>query len=255
MVKANTVASGGGITWANLQFAGGWTLQMDDYGVMIVYGPEEPLGQRVLSTPALAQYAYSAANLPDVDLSNGFVLNTLNCSLGLELGSRVRISYNTTGDNYQLSGRRLLMNINGLHLWLGAPGCIWELDYTRATQASYGAGLKFQGTTPTILRDDRDSLSFIAALAWAYFGSVHNPAVWSLNDCGFLSTFTDIGGKAIAYPALGQLVGKITYSGSPGNGVETSAALNTPITCIHYDHDAMTTTWHTDYVDYDGNLQ
>jgi hypothetical protein len=252
MVKGTATASDGSTTWANLQLAGSWTMQVDDYGLLIVYGPEEPLGKRVLSTPALAQYAYAAANLPGVDLTNGFVLNTLNCAVGLELGSHVRISYNTA--DYQHAGRRLLMTINGLSLWLGAPGCIWELDYLRATQSNYPPGLKFAGASPTILRDDRNALALIAALSWQYYGKVHNPAVWSLNDCGFLTSFSTVD-KTVAYPTIGKLVGKITYAGDASTGAEVSATLNTSITCIHYDHDALQTTWHTDYVSYDGNLQ
>lgn len=255
MVNGDANAADGSATWASLQIAGNWNLQVDDYGILIVYGPEEAGGQRVLSTPALAQYAYTTANLPGVTLTAGFVLTTLNVAVGLELGTRVRMSYKTGAVPYTSAGRRLLVNVSGIHLWLGAPGCVWELDYLRATQSSYPPGLTFTGSTPTILRDDRDALSQIAALSWAYYGVVHNPAVWSLNDCGFLTKFSSASGD-IQYPTLGKLVGKITYSGTNGGGsTEVFATLNTPITCIHYDHESMQTKWHTDYVSYDGNLQ
>jgi hypothetical protein len=68
-----------------------------------------------------------------------------------------------------------------------------------------------------------------------------------------LTEFQTLEGATIAYPTLGQIVGNVTFAGP--QDVETTVAINTPITSIHYDHEQGTTTWRTDYVSYDGNMQ
>jgi hypothetical protein len=49
------------------------------------------------------------------------------------------------------------------------------------------------------------------------------------------------------------MVPKLTYSGQ--QGAEESLVLNTNVTSIFYDNDAGVTTWRTDFVSYDGNMQ
>lgn len=253
LTKGSGNAADGSATWASLAQTGVFNIQVDDYGVYIINGVEDVAGLRVLATPALAPNAYTDMAIPGINTTVGYNLSDFNVCCGVELGARIHIGYAnlrpTPPTNYETCGKRLLLTINGIHLWLGSPGCIWELDTYRAASATYAAGLKFGGDVATILRDDRDSLAQIAALAWEYYGKIHNPAVWALNDCGFLTSFASAAG-AINYPTIGKLVGKITYTDAA-----PAAVLNTPITCVHYDHDQMQTTWHTDYVSYDGNLQ
>ncbi len=255
--------------WARLESVG-FNLQIDDFGLYIVWGPEEVSGYRVLANTTDAPTAYQAVPIAGVTNSAGMTIATkLNAVVGLELGTRVRIAHSAgevlefgeemvPGVGYLDAGRRMTLTVNGLSLWLGAPGAIWELDYSRAAQANYSPGLKFpiaSSPVPTILRDDRDFLAQIAALAWSYFGSVHNPGTWELKDCGFLSSFTANGGT-MSYPTLGQFVGAMTYSGIAGDGTfDRKADLQTPITCVDYDHDRCVTSWRTDYVRYDVNEQ
>jgi hypothetical protein len=113
--------------------------------------------------------------------------------------------------------------------------------------------LKFYGTAPYILRDDRNELAFIAALASQYYLVVHNPATWALKDCGLLTSFSTVSNGQTYYPTLGQMVPKLTYSGQ--QGAEESLVLNTNVTSIFYDNEAGVTTWRTDFVSYDGNMQ
>lgn len=256
--------------WCDLSYAG-FNFQVDDFGFLIVKGEEQQTGVRVLASTALAGSNYKSMDVPGINTSNDAgILTKLNIVCGIELGNRIRLVYppylsidQTTGTvtaaNASAMGRRLTMTVNGLHLWLGAPGCIWESDYIRAADNGYRAGLVFPGNkdTPYVIRDDRNDLSQIAALAWTYYGTVHNPCTWAMKDCGFLSSFETSSGETLKYPRLGQYVGNIYYSLDTvtGLGDAISVPAKTNITCIHYDHDRAVTTWRTDYVRYDGNVQ
>ena len=261
MYRGDTDATGGKPAWLPLQ-NGGFNLQFDDFGMLIVHGEEERTGFRMLM-PVDSVTAHPGRNIPfskvgieGISTASGIDRDKLNTIVGVELGTRVSM-FKHVGDTgavtYESAGRRMTMTINGLHLWLGAPGAIWELDYLNAATNSYPPGLKFPTTQEAyVIRDDRNELSFIATLAWEYYGRVHNPATWGLKDCGLMTQFSTQNGP-VAYPKLGQLVGTITYAG-PQDG-QSDVTINTPITSIHYDHDACETTWRTDYVSYDGNIQ
>lgn len=258
LYRGDTDASGGSPAWFPFHFAG-FNIQTDDFGFYIVHPIEDQTGVRLLADLANAPYAYQSPNITGITTTSGIDLQKINTVLGVELGTRVAIFKNNSADvePYNDVGRRMTMTINGLHLWLGALGAIWECDPTRAGQNNYAPGLKFPSGTgsqnPYVIRDDRDQLSFIAALGWEYWGQIHNPGTWTLRDCGFLTNFLNAEGDAIAYPALGQIVSKVTYAGTQDAPI--SATLDTPVTSIHYDHDSGETTWRTDFVSYDGNVQ
>lgn len=261
MYKADTNYTNGDRTWVPLVVAG-FNIQTDDFGMLIVNSLEDPSGYRMMAPSTAASFANFTqhyANIPDVTLASGFDQNKFNTIVGVELGTRVQIARGAAEANntldYSTAGRRLTMTVNGLHLWLGAPGAIWELDFATAAQGNqkWNAGLKFPAGVPTVIRDDRDALSFIAALAFEYYGQIHNPGTWTLKDCGLLTSFAAFNGDNVKYPKLGQLVGSVTYS-EDSDG-EVSQVLNTPITSVHYDHDSGETSWRTDYVSYDGNAQ
>lgn len=247
----------GAPTWFPLN-AAGFNLQTDDFGLYIVNQIEESTGVRLLATAEALPNAYESMGTPGIDTAAGFNLQKMNTIVGVELGTRVSIlRYQTplTGA-YDDIGRKYVMTINGLHLWLGAPGAMWECDYNRAGQSDgqWNPGLKFPtGKAAYCIRDDRNELSFIAALAWEYYGNIHNPATWGINDCGLLTSFVTDDGVTIPYPKLGQMVGKVTHAGTQAQPIK--ATLNTNITSIHYLHEQGQTWFRTDYVSYDGNLQ
>lgn len=237
-------------TWYPLHYAG-FNLQFDDYGLYIVNGVEDQGGVRLLASAAAAPNAYQDPQIPGVTATSGIDQQKLNTIVGVELGARVAFS---TQGPYDNAGKRMVMTVPGVHLWLGAPGAIWELDYLRAGQANYSPGLKFPSSEAAyIIRDDRNALAFIHALAASYYTQLHNPGQWALADCGFLSSFSTLDGGAVSYPQLGQLVGEVTYAGEQGS--EQTTELNTPITSIFYEHDRGVTTWRTDFVSYDGSNQ
>lgn len=264
MLRGDTDASGSAPAWLPLHFAG-FALQVDDFGFYITHPVEDSTGCRLLANPTDAPNQFKAVEtvvsspvLADVTTTGGFDLQKLNTIVGLELGTRPCLRLGTGGmsGDYNALGRRMVMTIDGLNLWLGAPGALWELDYLNAGTLNYPPGLTFTGMSGTkvaVLRDDRDALSFIATLAWYYFGTIHNPGTWTLRDCGLLSSFSDMVRGDMPYPQLGQFVGTVTYAGPSGS--ETFAALKTPISCVDYDNDEGETSWRTDYVQYDGNTQ
>jgi len=245
--------AGSDAAWYPLDLAG-FNLQMDDYGMFIANpGVEDGVGYRLLANPTDAPNmpnAWKQLNIAGVTTTSGLQLSLFNTIVGVELGTRV--SFSTPGA-YTAQGRRLTNTIGGVHLWVGAPGAMWSLDWTRAAAEQHSPAFSFQGTDPYITRDDRNELSFIHALSVAYYTKAHNPGTWSLKDCGLMTLFSTLDGQTIYYPELGQLVDKVKYAGE--QGAETSATLDTAITSIHYDHDAGVTTWRTDYVSYDGNTQ
>jgi hypothetical protein len=263
MYRGDTDAAGSTPAWLPLHFAG-FSISVDDFGLYITHPAEDASGYRLLSNPTddanhfqPIENVVSQAVTAQITTASGFDRNKLNTVVGIELGTRpcMRIGQGVSG-NYDTAARRMTMTIDGLHLWLSAPNAVWELDYSAASQLNYAPGLTVwsSGTgVPGVLRDDRNALSFIATLAWYYYGTIHNPGTWTLRDCGLLTQFDTDAAGSIKYPTLGQLVGSVTYNGQAGS--ESRAQLNTPITCIDYNHDACETTWRTDYVAYDGNIQ
>lgn len=262
MYRGDTDATGAKQAWLPLQFAG-FSIQADEFGLYITHPVEDISGYRLLSDttndPNHYQPMEKVTNCPmlaNVTTTSGVDRNKLNTIVGLELGTRVGFRYSGGGmsGDYKTMGRRMVLTIDGAHLWLAPAGAIWELDYSAAAQLNYSPGLTVGTVSGTyIMRDDRTALSFVACLAWYYYGSIHNPAIWSLKDCGLMTQFATADAGNVKYPKLGQFVGSITHSGPAGS--ETKTQSNTPITCIDYMHEAGVTTWRTDYVAYDGNAQ
>jgi hypothetical protein len=245
-------------TWLPLQNAQ-FNLRVDDFGLYIVHPLEDQFGYRFLANPTDAEHAFEpldTAGVPKdlIDTTSGLDLLKLNTIVGVELSTRVAIWHHVGDNNLPIEaidtmGRRLVLNVDGVHLWLGAPGAVWELDYTRAALENYAPGLQFPATDDAyVIRDDRNQLALIAALAWDYHGRDHNPCVIELRDCGLLTSYQS-GDTTIDYPMVGQLLNNVFVTSS------VTVASKTPITSVHYDHDTGTTVWRTDYVAYDGNTQ
>lgn len=239
--KATTQDAGGDFpAFIPLDLAG-FGVQVDDYGVLLTNPIEDRVG-----------YRFFAGKSPVSDAPGGFGVAGLNLVVGLELGTRVRTAYST--GPYSSRGKRLTLTVNGAHLWLGAPDCVFELDYTRASTKKYRPGLAFPPGLPTLIRDDRNALLYIRELAAAFYGSERKAASWALRDCGLLTGFAVQDGAVKEYPTLGKMVGEVTFAGSLDAG-ERSVTIGTNITTVHYDHDQGQTTWKTDFVQYDGNMQ
>jgi hypothetical protein len=91
-------------------------------------------------------------------------------------------------------------------------------------------------------------LSYLHALACAWYLQPRRTATWSLRDCGIFGEFyatTEDGGASlysIPYPTLGKTVDQLTAGGQ-------TRSLRTPITSIAYDHQAGITTWQTEWQD------
>jgi hypothetical protein len=256
------IASSTDWLWFPLTNAG-WNIQTDDFG-MYLYNPvEDQTGCRLLATYSRAPNWFKPfemfTSFVGVSTLSGLEFGKLNTIVGLELGNRVSVTKSfdpKTKDAYSKKGRRMVMTVSGLHLWMLAPLAIWEFDTQKAGQYGYCPGLRaynWGSSLPAISRDDRAELSYIAALAFEYYGKPHNPGTWSLYDCGLMTSFRTETTGSIEYPKLGQLVGLLKYAGK--QGAEYTAQLDTPITSIHYDHERGSTTWRTDYVSYDGNVQ
>ncbi len=94
------------------------------------------------------------------------------------------------------------------------------------------------------VRDDRDSLAQLHALAWAWYGAERRTATFQLRDCGLLPSFVQQDTTAVTYPQLGDLIGTLTAGG-------TAWTLNTPVTGVIFDAQDNTTTWLTDWSDLD----
>lgn len=224
----------------------GMGMQVDDFGVLVQYGPDQSAGTRF----------WSGAGSPvgGVWGSDRLVLAT-----SITLGNRVRMSsanLNVNDSNNPFTditaGRKLYITVPGACLWLAHPSAIWEhnvLSATNQAAPAKRAAAGGAGAVPGLLRDDRDALALTHAYAWSWYGTKRVSASWALNDCGLLPSFMGdpLGGTSfqlIKYPTIGQLVKTIKVAG-------TSYNVNTPITRVFYDHVNGTTTWSTDWQDLD----
>ncbi len=220
------------------QLSGGSVhMSVDGSAVWIVHSGDEGGGTRFFSSASTA------------NLANAYGYEKLVLTVGLRLPHRVRLA---SGDP-NTSAERGKVYVPGAHLWLAAPGAIYDLD-TSVGSASLGYGARRGAvgsteTLPGVLRDDRAGLAFIHALSWAWFGSdtTHRSASWALKACGFLPTFsaysgTEISGSAsdIPYPEIGEVVTTLTANGADNT-------LNTPVTRVHYDAERAVTTWSTEW--------
>lgn len=221
----------------------GFNLQVDDWGVLITYQGEDQFGYRVLAN---GQVTARDPSIPGVTGTTGLDPNKLLLVMGVELSNRVRMAGYTNADTPSTS-RRMYATVSGLHLWVGSKNVIWECDPINAFGERYPFGLRFPNDT-TIIRDDRDQMSFIFGLMKKYYGEVHNPGQWTLADCGLRTSFSVSGGLK-SYPGLGKIISTVAVTPTQ------KVTLNTPVTSIYYDHNQGVTTWRTDYVNYEVGIQ
>lgn len=234
-------------------------MQVDDFGVLIQYGPDQAAGTRF----------WSGAGSP---VGGSWGIDRLALATSITLGNRVRMSsanlnVNDSGNPFTdiTAGRKLYVNVPGACLWLAHPSAIWEHNVLAAVDKAAPAKRNAaggSGSTPGLLRDDRDALAVTHAYAWAWYGTKRTSASWALNDCGLLPWFLgdpDGGSsiRSIKYPQIGQLVKTIRAAGTgklAGAGIidpATAFSVNTPISRVHYDHVQGVTTWYTDWQDLD----
>ncbi len=211
-------------------------MSADHDSLWIIHSGDEGVGTRFFSTSSPS------------NLSSAFDYSKIVLTVGLKMPHRVRFA---SGDALT-NGRRGKVYIPGAHLWVAAPGAIYDLDTSTSSGGGYAARRNAVGasfTTPGILRDDRAGLAAIHALSWAWYGSdtTHRSASWSLKCCGFLPSFSAYDGDTISgdasdhtYPTIGKVITTLT-----ANGAEHT--LNTPITRVHYDAEKAVTTWATEW--------
>lgn len=184
-------------------------------------------------------------------LGSKYNLAQLGVTVGLELPHRIRRK--TVRDGVLNPKRLINIRLPDLHLWLAHSGAIWDLDGSTKNATGYQAltgAAGASGATPGKLRDDRDALSRLHAMACAWYLSPRQTGKWTLRACGLLPSFETLGDdpgsatETVTYPVIGQLVTDFKASGQ-------IATLNTPITAVHYDHQAGRTTWETDWQELD----
>lgn len=204
--------------------------------------------------------AYRVIGTPGTsNLGSRYDNSTIGCTVGIRLPHHVR--YATTGTDRNGATlpadsirRRRTITHNNIHLWLASPGAIWDLDSASRSDSVQGyKGLrKACGAStdkPGVLRDDRQALANLHALAASWYLHERRAARWGLKACGFLPNFTYADGNGGAggtttYPTLGQLVTTIAAAGQTN-------VINTPITSITYDNESGETTWATDWAELD----
>ncbi len=180
-------------------------------------------------------------------------LSQLGITVGLELPHRVRRKSYRTGQTAKTVKRLVTIRLPNLHLWLAHSGAIWDIDGTTKNSDGYSPLRNAGGGSrelPGFLRDDRDALSRLHAMACAWYLSPRQTAHWTLRACGMLPSFETLGDdpgsatEVVTYPTMGQLVTDFKANGQ-------IYTLNTPITSIHYDHQSGKTSWETDWQELD----
>lgn len=190
-------------------------------------------------------------NSPSDDWGAEYPWTALGLTVGLELPHRVRLR--TVRDGATIVRRTQRIEVPGMHLWLAVSNAIWDLD--RDTEVGDGFAPKRDaagaaGTLPGRIRDDRNALARIHALACAWYLRPRRTATWTLYCCGFLDSFTSVtdqetgATESIAYPRIGQVVTTLRAAGQ-------TRTLDTPISRISYRHDRQATTWETDWPELD----
>lgn len=225
----------------------GMGMQVDDFGVLIQYGPDQALGTRFFA--GRSNGSVGGTNDPD----------DMVISVGMTFGQRVRMASSNNAATELTSGRRAYLYAPGINLWLAHPGAIWEHSKLTATDLNAPAKRSAAGgagAVPGIIRDDRDQLVVTHTLAWAWMGTRRISSAWALRDCGLLPDFpiaNSTGEHRQAFPQLGQVVKELYAAGHVPLGTDTTTPIKplTPITRIHYDHTRGVTNWVTDWQDLD----
>lgn len=172
--------------------------------------------------------------------SNGHEALTLTCAL--ELSWRVRCGY---GD--QSSESRRSINVPGAHLWLAHPGAFVKIDEDLKGVRSLGeqSGNANDNQDVGILRDDRDQLAAIAALAGEWYVETHRPIKIDVLGCPFVTNQGGwAGGGLEGWPLLGYVLHGLTAGGD-------YYVIDTPVTAIRYDPKSASGQIETSWVELD----
>jgi hypothetical protein len=211
----------------------GARVDIDADGIWCEWGGDEEIGARSIrgTYPGTSDRTITEASL--------------TMTVGLRMPQRVRFGSAIT----DTPRRRRTIRIPDLHLWMGHPGAIWDLD--RSTETDDGSNAKRIGGTigdigGTILRDDRAALARIHYLAWEWYrsDSGRRSATWAVRDCGLLPSWRDLAGTEIDWPRLGQVAKTIRAGGE-------TYTLNTPISRVIYRNREGVTEWSTDWMEFD----
>ena len=189
------------------------------------------------------------------NLNSAHHYNKIVVTCALRLPHRVRMS---TG-NIDTAKRKKTITHDGLHLWMAHQGAIWDLD-SSARAAGSGSAPKRAASPSTepagILRDDRNALARLHALAVAWYGPLYDllgqqntepirrGASWSLRCCGDIASSAARDGGGVVYPDVGKVVSYLRANGQ-------RIRLMTPVSSFVYNNIDGTTTWTTDWQDLD----
>lgn len=172
-------------------------------------------------------------------------------TVGIRLPHRVRMA---TGKPD--AKRKLVLRHPDIHVWKAHPGAIWDLDTTTRDGSDGSNPKRNAGGASGLLRDDRDALARLHALAVAWYGPLFDllgthsdeparrGASWTLRCCGDVPSSQTYDGGNVVYPDVGKVVTTIAANGQ-------QYRLMTPVSSFAYDHIQGTTTWTTDWTDLD----
>jgi hypothetical protein len=220
---------------------GGIQTRLDQNGIWIIAGRDQQNidGIRYFSDP------------DNADLNAAYDYKQLVVCCGLRLPHRARMASYAEGKSAANAKRRAVIYHDNLHLWLAAPGAIWQLDKDDGSRGEGYAGMRgaagASGTTPGKLRDDRAELARRHALACAWYLTFRRTASWAIRDFGLFDTFDAVQGSStfvsgsegpVAYPKLGWVVNTLKANGE-------EHVVQTPVVRIHYDNMSGLTSWET----------
>jgi hypothetical protein len=190
----------------------------------------------------------------------GIDVTRLAFTVSLRLPHRVRfcsadasVPDKTTGiKDWTKARRKKTMYVPNVHLWLAHKSCIWDLDQTAPSGDGWVAKRAAGGATdtvPGILRDDRGRLQPYHLIAAEWYLKSRRKVKFGLQVCPFLPYTRKAGPASIEedLPQLGHFLDKIEKCGA-------EADVNTTITEVHYDHQAQTAVFTTDYFDLEFSL-
>lgn len=209
-------------------------VRLDKNSFWIVHSEDEGGTTRKLSDATKTDYQTSGSSFYYYDVA---------ITTGLRLPHRVRLA---SGDPKGRKRGRIYHPNH--HLWLAHHGAIYDLDCSAAGgTAATGFTPKRNArgatnTAPGIVRDDREGLAALHALAWAYYGPTtpRRSASWAMRDCGFLTTYPLADDATGTFPTLGKVVSTISANGEKHN-------VFCPITRVAYDNLSGVTSWSTEW--------
>lgn len=166
----------------------------------------------------------------------------------LTLPHRVRVASGNSG-----SQRRRTIIVPGIQLHLAHPLAIWSIDSDTGVPKYGAAG--GSGTTPGIIRDDRDRLASVHAMAQRWYLDIHVGIRLSMNGDGFVQ-WRDANGGLNDWPKLGYVLRNFSFSQRNGAVFDSTVQqstfteeLNTPLTAIYYDASTDSTEFTSDWTE------